>query len=178
METNNAGAGYRVYSLQFTWQEVMLFRSMPWMHRGGLDGTRPEWSTSCPSHITHTKEHSDHCLEAGWALESIWIIWRKEISLDPAGIWNLDHPACSCLSIFITWFCVANLNCGSKEASPFPCASLLSFITDLTMYRIYVPPLWLTSCDTKKWQPEIKVKMVAGLIHSTRYEHKSSNVLT
>jgi hypothetical protein len=76
---------------------------------------------------------STHCLEAGWALESIWITWRREISLDPARIWNLDHPACSLPSIFITQFCVAKLNCGSKEASPFPFASLHFFITDLTM---------------------------------------------
>jgi len=32
-------------------------------------------------------------LEAGWALEPVWIFWRKNVSVAPAKIWTPDLPA-------------------------------------------------------------------------------------
>jgi len=32
-------------------------------------------------------------LEAGWALELVWMFWRSDSSIAPAKIWTADLPA-------------------------------------------------------------------------------------
>jgi len=49
-----------------------------------LDGD--EWSTVCPQ-LSYPWERTPEAIEyeTGWAVESLWMFWRKEKSLTPAG---------------------------------------------------------------------------------------------
>lgn len=53
-----------------------------------------EWSTSTPTAL-HTVDYTVAMeLEAGWALQSVWKIWRREKCQIPAGIRIRDCVVC------------------------------------------------------------------------------------
>jgi len=50
--------------------------------------------TVCTGHFTaRDKALVFIKLEAGWALELVWMFWRRDSSLVPAKIWTPGHPA-------------------------------------------------------------------------------------
>jgi len=40
--------------------------------------------------------------EPGWALQLFWMFWKREKTLAPAGIWTMDYPASSLVTVLTT----------------------------------------------------------------------------
>jgi hypothetical protein len=105
--------------------KVKLFLYRPWKYEGrgvvsllilNLD-TRWKWVSSFtlwqfyrrewrPSHIEQ---------ETGWAVRSVWMIWRRETSLTHDGNPSIIHLLCSCLLSHNTDWSIPALTKGSKN---------------------------------------------------------------